>query len=416
MAQQPRQLDAHASPEAYFGARLRDLRVGRRWSQQELGRRLHVSGALIGKIEKAERRPGRELVAALEAVVEADGELQRIARQVWFAPPLGGAAPAGAAVGGPPRVPAWAEGIETLRRLADVYDAPGDGPVRPMDVLAVEVAEVVRLRLSSAYTQLLTVLPPLISELTRAVCAGGGVRQQRAAALLAQTWRAADALADKLGLYDLSARLIHLVDWAAQLSGSDLVEAAAGYVRAETFFASGQLVAGRQMLERAAGRLDPDASVGAAAQFGALHMRAAVVAAGAGLTDLVAAHLAEARSVAQRLPDGIWQGTAFGPSSVRIHQVSASVEMRDPQSAVAAVAGWAPPNSLPQERRSHFYVDLARAHLGLGDGDAALQSLSTARVIAPEHVRVHPSARQVLAEVASLSSRHAAAARRFSRP
>lgn len=77
MAQQPRPLKPSASPEAAFGARLRALRAERGWSQAHLGRLVHVSGDLIGKIEKAVRRPMPDLVDRLDAVLEAQGDLIR---------------------------------------------------------------------------------------------------------------------------------------------------------------------------------------------------------------------------------------------------------------------------------------------------------------------------------------------------
>jgi hypothetical protein len=139
---------------------------------------------------------------------------------------------------------------------------------------------------------------PPFPEIIRAMLGGEGPERQEATGLLTQTWRAADAIADKSGQFDLSARLIHIMGWAAARSGEELLCAATQYVRAETFFASGQLGAGREVLERAADRLTPGTCDGAIAQYGALHMRAAVVAAGAGQPGRAADHLAEARAAA----------------------------------------------------------------------------------------------------------------------
>lgn len=79
MGQRPRTLDPNASPLAFFGARLREWRVRRGWSQAQLGRCVHVSGDLIAKIEKAERRPLPDLVERLEATLGSDGELLELA-------------------------------------------------------------------------------------------------------------------------------------------------------------------------------------------------------------------------------------------------------------------------------------------------------------------------------------------------
>jgi transcriptional regulator with XRE-family HTH domain len=77
-----RPLDPKASALAFFGSRLRFWRKVRGWSQAELGRQVHVSGALIGKLEKADRRPGTELARELDAVLEAANELVTLERQI----------------------------------------------------------------------------------------------------------------------------------------------------------------------------------------------------------------------------------------------------------------------------------------------------------------------------------------------
>lgn len=79
--------------------------------------------------------------------------------------------------------------------------------------------------------------------------------------------------------------------WAAEKSGDLLATAVVSYVRAETFFASGQLASGRRMLEQAANNVLPGVSKHAAAAYGALHMRAAVIAARAGLSEYAEDHL-----------------------------------------------------------------------------------------------------------------------------
>src|SRR5437773_844378 len=81
MGQVPRALDPDASPWAGFGAALRALRMRRGLSQVQLGREVHVSGDLIGKIEKAERRPQPDVVARLEVALGACGRLSAAAKQ-----------------------------------------------------------------------------------------------------------------------------------------------------------------------------------------------------------------------------------------------------------------------------------------------------------------------------------------------
>ncbi|MBB5156096.1 transcriptional regulator with XRE-family HTH domain [Saccharopolyspora phatthalungensis] len=140
-----------------------------------------------------------------------------------------------------------APGIAALRRLVDVYDLPTDGPTRPLPELRREAEAIVKARLNSDYTKLLRKLPDLVPELTRALFLHDGLERTNAARLLIQAYRAADAIADKFGFYDLSGRIIGVMRWAAELSEDPLAVAATRYVRAETFFANGQLAAGRLM-------------------------------------------------------------------------------------------------------------------------------------------------------------------------
>lgn len=413
MPQQPRRLNPEASPLALFGARLRAYRNQHGWVQAELGRVVHVSGTLIAKLEKAERRPQPDVARRLDDALGAGGELTRLAAEALRCPIT---APADATR---PDVPSglaidWALRINELRRLADLYDVPDDGDVRGIDELARDIAQVIDWRLNSDYRQLTEFLPGLLPELTRAMLDDHGHERERVASYLVQGWRAADAVASKLGLFDLSARLIHVMGWAAGWAGDDgLSLAATSYVRAETFLTNGELRAGHLMLERAAARLTPGDSKPVMAQYGALHMRAALTAGRAGMKDQAADHLQEAWSMAQLVDEGIWEGTAFGPASVRIHEVSTAVDLDTPQLALAAAEDWSPPPSLPAERRSHFFVDMARAQLAVGRYGDVIDSLVSALEIAPQNVRVHPHVRQTLAALASTSPANAAAVGRF---
>lgn len=82
MANRPRALDPQASPAALYGAELRALRQRRSLSLAAVGRLVHVSGDLIGKIEKADRRPQADLVTRLDRALEADGAIERLGRGV----------------------------------------------------------------------------------------------------------------------------------------------------------------------------------------------------------------------------------------------------------------------------------------------------------------------------------------------
>lgn len=391
MGQRPRVLRPELSPLHLFGARLRLLRQQLGLSQRELGELAFCSGHLIGKIEKGERRPQADLVRRCDKILGASGTLTDLYARAELARPDDS--------------PGDVSGhLTTLRQALDTRDLPEDGPVRSLPDLQLQVDRVVRWRLDSRYGELATHLPGLLSELHRAM----QTPEPRAAVagLLTQAYRAADAICDKFGLFDLSARIIDLMRVAAAASDDELLVAASSYVRAETFFATGAWLTGRRMLERAAGSLvHPERSTAALATYGSLHMRAAVLAARAGDRAAAAAHLGEATGAAERVPEGIYRGTAFGAGSVQIHKLSLAVDLGNVSVALQAADGWRPSASVPAERRSHFFVERARAQVLAEQPEQALASLYAAREIASPHLRHEPEVKTTLARMLSMVHR-----------
>ncbi|MBP2474804.1 transcriptional regulator with XRE-family HTH domain [Crossiella equi] len=297
--------------------------------------------------------------------------------------------------------------IPRLRRALDTIDLPDDGPTHSLAELAAEVAGMIEHRLEARYVEMAWRLPGLISELARARAGSRhGVRD--AAMLLTLALRAADGVAYKFGYLDLSARIIDLMRVSALAAEDPLLIAAVAYVRTETFFATGDLTSASRMLMVAADELSADlgTSASSAAAFGALHMRAAVVAGRGGKHDVSWDHLGEAHRAARQAPEGVYFGTAFGPASVRIHELAVAVELGDNPAAVERAAAWHPPAHLPAERRSHYYIDLARAQLRLGHHQDAFLGLEAARRVAPQHVREHPQVRQTLSALLRTHGSH----------
>jgi hypothetical protein len=150
--------------------------------------------------------------------------------------------------------------------------------------------------------------------------------------------------------------------------------------------------AGLRLLDKTAGAPPPERHVARLAVYGALQMRGAVLAARAGMPGEAADRMTEASAAASRVPDGIHAGTAFGPSSVRVHELAAAVEAGDTSGALRLASCWQPPPTLPAERRSHFHIEAARAYHWAGARDLAISSLWEARLTAPQHTRFSPAA------------------------
>ncbi|MEV7227259.1 helix-turn-helix transcriptional regulator [Polymorphospora sp. NPDC051019] len=393
MGQKPRQLQPALSAGHLFGARLRQRRADAGLSQQKLGRLVHISGDLIGKIEKGERRANRDLARRCDSALGCAGALLQLWDRVE-AEERGVRSPTGAI-----ERETVLSCLPALRRVLDAYDLPDDGPAPTSDEVRRGVGRLVAMRLSSQYVGLAQELPETLQSYLRAYHSAVGQSRAELARHLTQAFRAADAIADKFGMYDLSARIIGMIGQVAAESGDEPTIAAAAYVRAEVFFANQDWQVGRRMLEQAAAYL-PSGDGPMAASYGALQMRAAVLAARAGRPDQAGEHIAEATAAAAaRTAEGVYAGTAFGPDSVRIHHVTLAVDAGDPAEALRLAAGWVPPLHVPPERRSHFFVDLADAQVRCGRHEEALTTLQTARRVAPQHVRYHP---QVQATVRTL--------------
>lgn len=142
MPRRPRTLDPQASPAALFGAELRALRLDHTLSLAALGQLVHVSGALVGKIEKAGRRPQADLIERLDQALHAGGLLNRLGAPLHDdAPDSDGAL---AEVRGPALLPEVA--LAALRGVIDAARAEDDvmGGRTEIDVLLTHARAVER--------------------------------------------------------------------------------------------------------------------------------------------------------------------------------------------------------------------------------------------------------------------------------
>ncbi|MFD8916259.1 helix-turn-helix domain-containing protein [Streptomyces sp. NPDC059569] len=359
-----------------IGGRIAARRHARRMTQADLSRASFVSLSMIRGIERGVRSPSDKTLDSLAAALDVDPSRlvngnSRTSGRVHSALPHISAAIAG-------------------------YDVP-DGPaLRSLPELTSAVNDALTWRLGAQYSRLAVQAPALLGDALRTLHTATGHRRKEAAQLLASAARAADAVAYKFGAYDLSARLVELLRWACTRAGDPLLNATTAYVRTETFLAARSYATGLRALEAAIDAAPSPKEPRSVAARGALHMRAAVVAGRAGDETAADTHLAEAEPLAALLPEGIYNGTAFGPSSLRIHQVSVAVSLGTAHvsRALDVARDWKPPRDLPSERRSSFSIELARAQVWAGLMDDAFESLKAARRVAPQHTREHPWARE----------------------
>lgn len=367
------------------GRRIATARRLARMTQSELSAAAAVSYSMVRAIERGARRPSGAVMDAIAAALGVDPS--RLL---------------GSHDGSDSRLHA---ALPALSAAIAAYDVPQDGPVRPIHELSSAVDNAVSWRLGAQYLRIASQLPELLSELIRALhTAPDGAGRRDVAGLLTASFRTADALAYKAGASDLSARLVELMRWAAHEAEDPLLESAAAYVRGETFFVARAHRSGLRAMEAAIDRAPAQEVPGAAAARGALHMRAAVLAGRSGDVEAATSHLDHAQRLGDMVPEGVYSGTAFGPASVRIHEVSVAVGLGNDhlRRALDVAQSWAPSRDLPAERRSSFYIELGRAQLWSGLRDDAFESLKVARRIAPQHARNHRWVREDIATLRRL--------------
>ncbi|MGW7352783.1 helix-turn-helix domain-containing protein [Streptomyces sp. NPDC054784] len=379
-------MPAHKDREV--GRRIAVARRLARMTQQELADSSAVSYGTVRAVERGARVPSDEVLEELGAALGVDPSRLR-----------GGQGASDSRI---------RSILPAVSATIAAYDAPSDGSVRSEGELRAAVTEMVTWRLGSQYLRVAREAPSLLAELLRALHGAGGQERRERARLLTNALRSADAVAYKTGQLDLSARLIELMRWASAFTEDPLLDASVAYVRGEVFLAARAHEAGLRVLEAAIDRAPAPHDVSAAAARGALHMRAAVVAGRAGDPEGADVHLAEARRLGDPLPEDIYGGTAFGASSVRIHEVSVAVALggQHLSRALDIAAEWSPPRGLPAERRSSFYIELGRAQLWSGLRDDAFESLKVARRTAPQHTRDHRWVREDIATLRRLKRGH----------
>jgi transcriptional regulator with XRE-family HTH domain len=355
-----------------LAAAVRQRRAGAKLSQSLLAERIGYTRQYVSHAENPRKSPpSLELIRALDDYFEAGGELLELRKVV-----LPGQRARRVTAGGVERQPSegaadLADGVEPdllrLRRVLNAQDLLDEGWTRPVDQLIQGIARLTDLRLQARYVQLAREVPDLLTEILRTVRIGGADHRQLNGALTL-AYRAADGVAFKFGHMDLSARIIDLMRSSAENADDDLLVGSVAYVRTEMFFVDGDLSKAVKLLTQAADRIPAKAmmKVAGAATYGSLHMRAAVVAARMGEADSARDHLTEAHVMADRVSEGVYNGTAFGPDSVKIHDLAANVELGDAPTAIERTGSWRPSRELPAERRSHYLIDKSRALVDIG--------------------------------------------------
>ncbi len=380
--------------------RIAELRKIHGFTQQALAARANVSYSLLRKVERGERPASPSFIAAIARALGVSVlDLTEQPYGVRDAHPTSEQA-----------------GVPALRQaLVEGDDPELDTSLRSLDDLRAAVAEIKEFDRRSKYAEVVRALPDVLRHLHRSVLDLSSGERPGAHDVLAAAYFYAVGALKQLGHLDLS----HLADERARTAaarGDDPLRAAvAEWNHALILMFDGAYPAALRSVERAGAMVDlapPTPAVPAVR--GALHLRAAIIAARETNSDLAEAHLVAARSRAVSGPDEAnVYGTKFGLPNVDIHDVAVPVELADGTTAVTRAADVTLPASAAPARVGHHWIDLSRAWLLHGDRQRALDSLQQARRIAPQLTRYHPQVHETVHILAARDARSTASLRNF---
>jgi transcriptional regulator with XRE-family HTH domain len=251
----------------------------------------------------------------------------------------------------------------------------------------------------SRYGYVTANLPSLLAAANTATEAHTGDDQERAFSLLALSYQATAVLLTKLGEADLAWMAAERGLAAAQRSGQIVVIGNLFRSVVHTMLSAGRFTDAVQLTNDAAGLLQPGLATADSdylSVYGTLLLAGTIAAARADDRPSVNTFLAEADETAGRLGrDGNHLWTAFGPTNVAIHRVTAAMDLGDVDFAID-FGPRVQVDHMPIERRVRHALEVARAFTARNHAAEALSTLLSAEQIAPEQVRHHAISRQTV--------------------
>lgn len=362
----------------WTAAQIRALRAEYHFTQEELAEQVGVDARTVRGWEGNQHRPQPRHQRVLEQL--SSGRAPSAAPAIFEAPRDNDSAAA--------------------LRWALIDPRSTDAAVETPDILSLQrsVGRAWHLRQRADYQTLGRTLPPLLVTLQ------AHAHHDRVAALLVHAYNAASSLLKKLGERDLAVVAADRAVQTGRALDEPLLITAGCYRLANVFLPAGELEAARDVALSAASLLEPHLARSGAhlATWGALLLTAAVASAGLGDREAAWELAGEAKAEARQLEGEHSDLHAiFGPTSVAMHTVAIAVRLGDGGEALRRSrrvdlarlpAGLA-------ERRSHFLVNLARAHAQVHDDARAVTTLREAEGLAVQEVRLDSEARALILDL-----------------
>ncbi|MFI6265336.1 helix-turn-helix domain-containing protein [Micromonospora sp. NPDC051006] len=373
-------------PELTFGQRLKVYR-------ERSGKTRAVLGGLVGR--SAEWVKAVETDRILPPRVHM---LDRIARalKIDVSALVGELSDRSAAVNGPEH-PALASVREAVNR----FTLAGDVPAESLYSLRGRLAAAWRARhqASDHRTVLGSLLPDLLRDVQRAALAYEGDERRHAQALLAETLGLAQMFVAYQPAAELLWRVADRAMVAAQESGDPEALACAGWFLCQVHRDAGDWDTAMAVTLDVLSTLESrtaDGSTNLLALWGALNFEAAYTAARAGEEGRAWRYWDRADRVAQRLPHGFYQPqTSFSQVIMGAHAVTVAVELQKSGEAARQARRHDAAAIPSRPRRARHLIEVARAHYGKDDKEAAMATLRRAYESAPETIRFNGYARQI---------------------
>jgi transcriptional regulator with XRE-family HTH domain len=236
-----------------------------------------------------------------------------------------------------------------------------------------------------------TLARALPSRIALAQALGADGRPEQAATAVAELYNLAARLCIKLGEDGLAAVTADRALTAALAGADALTIAEAHRMVSSAWRRQGHYARATDVAVTAAQRLSADRSIPEAERLSAqgnLYATAAYTAAKQGDRHTAHVLITEAESTAGQLGrDAIQRGTIFGPTQVRLHQISVSHLLGDAGAAIEH-ARHIQPAALPTtERQARYWIDVARSFDQWGKPDRCYRALLAAEHAAPQEVR-----------------------------
>ncbi len=297
--------------------------------------------------------------------------------------------------------------LEDFPGLATSEQVEDEPPV--LDALGVAVRRAEAVRQGGGFAELGGLLPGLLAEARSAAREYQGDEQLRALGLLSEVFQIAATMMTALAREDLGHLAMLHAQVAAERSGDGLLQAGNLAWLSWILFKQGRLEEAERVAVVAAERVEPDFVRGPPRQlavWGVLLLRAASAAVRAGQPDRGEEQVRLAQAAAVRLGRDVnVYATPFGPTNAAVAAVNLAVESgrfaRALQlSRLVPGDGWVTPTW-----RSRYLIDVAIAQSQTRRLGQAVDSLLEAERIAPEWMRYHTLARDMVRELAEREGR-----------